>query len=91
MQCTSWLHTRSTAVSIVYNDLPRSSKKLTFRIFAEDTNMYYSSKDPEQLQSVINEELGNVLKFCAANMLSINFKKTNYMIIISPKKKKISE
>ena len=43
--------------------------------------MFYSSKDPEQLQSVINEELGKVLKFCAANMLSIIFKKTNYMII----------
>ena len=49
--------------------------------------MFYSSKDPEQLQSVINEELGKVLKFCAANILSINFKKTNYMIITSPKKK----
>ena len=49
--------------------------------------MFYSSKDPEQLQSVINEELGKVLKFCAANMLSINFKNTNYMIITSPKKK----
>ena len=53
------------------NDLPRSSKKLTFRIFADDTNMFYSSKDPEQLQSVINEELGKVLKFCAANMLPL--------------------
>ena len=69
------------------NDLPRSSKKLTFRIFADDTNMFYSTRDPEQLQSIINEELGKVLKFCAANMLSINFKKTNYMIITSPKKK----
>ena len=59
------------------NDLPTSSKKLTFRIFA-DPNMFYSSKDPEQLQSVINEELGKVLKFCAPNMLSVNFKKTNY-------------
>ena len=69
------------------NDLPRSSKKLTFRIFADDTNTFYSSKDPEQLQSVINEEPGKVLKFCAANMLSINFKNTNYMIITSPNKK----
>ena len=69
------------------NDLPRSSKKLTFRIFADETNMFYSSKDPEQLQSVINEELGKVLKFCAGNMLSINFKNSNYMIITSPKKK----
>ena len=42
------------------SDLPKSSKKLTFRIFADDTNMFYSSKDKEQLQSVINEELGKV-------------------------------
>ena len=41
----------------------------------------------KSLQSAINVELGKVLKFCAANMLSINFKKTNYMIITSPKKK----
>ena len=67
------------------NNLPRSSKKLTFRILADDTNMFYSSKDPEQLQSVINEELGKVLKFCAATMPSINFKNTYYMIITSPK------
>ena len=72
---------------LLYIYLPRSSKELTFRIFADDTNMFYSSRDPEQLQSVINEELGKVLKFCAANMLSINFKKTNYMIITSPKTK----
>ena len=61
--------------------------KLIFRIFADDTNIFYFSKDPDELQRVINEELGNVLKYCAANMLSINFKKTNYMIIASPKKK----
>ena len=33
-------------------------------------------------------EVGNnVLKYCAANMLSINFKKTNFMLITSAKKK----
>ena len=37
------------------NDLSRSSKELTFRIFEDGTNMLYSSKDPEQLQSVISE------------------------------------
>jgi len=49
--------------------------------------MFYSTRDSEYLQSIINEELGKVLKICAANMLSINFKKTNYMIITSPRKK----
>ena len=69
------------------NDLPESSKKLIFSIFDHDTNIFYSSKDPEQLQRVINEELGNVLKYCKANKLSINFKKTHYMLITSPRKK----
>ena len=31
------------------NDLQRSSKKLTFRFFADDTNMFYSSKDPRRI------------------------------------------
>ena len=61
--------------SLYVNDLPRSSKKLTFRIFADDTNMFCSTRDPEQLQSIINEELGKVLKFCAANMLSLTLKR----------------
>ena len=53
------------------NDLPRSSKKLTFRIFEDDANIFHSSKDPEQLQSVINEELGKVLKFCACSKYAV--------------------
>ena len=64
-----------------------SSKKLIFRIFADDTNIFYSSNNLEQLQTVINEELELILKYCAANKLSINFKKTNFMIIATPKKK----
>jgi len=35
--------------------------------------MFYFARDPEHLQAIINEELGKVLKLCAANMLSINF------------------
>ena len=54
------------------------------RIFADDPSIFYSSNE---LQRVINEELYNVLKYGGANMLSTSFKKTNYMIIDSPKKK----
>ena len=57
------------------NDLPRSSKKITFIIFADDTNVLYSTNDPKELETVINEELGNVFKYCASNKLSINFKR----------------
>ena len=69
------------------NDLPNSSKKLIFKIFADDTNIFYSSNNPEELERVVNEKLSNVLKYCAANKLSINFKKTNYMLITTPRKK----
>ena len=69
------------------NDLSNSSKKLIFKIFADDTNIFYSSNNPEELERVVNEELSNVLKYCAANKLSINFKKTNYMLITTSRKK----
>ena len=69
------------------NDLPNSSKKLMFRIFADDTNIFYSSNNLDELERVVNDELEKVLKYCTDNKLSINFKKTNYMLITSPKKK----
>jgi len=57
-----------------------------FRIFADDTNIFYSSRKLSDLEYVVNEELLNVIKYCAVNKLSINFKKTNYMLVTSPKK-----
>lgn len=68
------------------NDLPNVSHKLNFRMFADDTNIFYSNSDSAIVQNVINTELNNVYQYCAANKLTINFKKTNYMIIKSAKK-----
>ena len=69
------------------NDLPNSSCRLKFRIFADDTNILYSSKNIKDLESTINEVLVNVVRYCTVNKLSINFKKTSYMIISSHRKK----
>ena len=44
------------------NDLPKSSSKLSFRIFADDTNIFYSSKNIVDLEATVNEELTNVIK-----------------------------
>ena len=68
------------------NDLPNSSSKFSFRIFADDTNMFFSSNSSSELESVVNNELQLVLKYCASNKLSVNFKKTNYMLISSTRK-----
>ena len=42
---------------IYINDLPLSSSKLAFFLFADDTNIYCESESLTQLLSVVNKEL----------------------------------
>lgn len=44
------------------NDLPNSSSKFSFRIFADDTNMFFSSNSSSELESFVNNELEQVLR-----------------------------
>ena len=83
-----WYTTRvnagSTIILLYINDLPNCSKKLLFRIFADDTNMFYTSDKLQHLEAVMNEELKLVFMYCITNKLSINFAKTTgYMVISS--------
>ena len=69
---------------LVYiNDLPNASKKLTFYLFADDTNIYCESKYLSNLTKVVNKELRLVKKWLHANKLSLNIDKTNYIIFHS--------
>ena len=68
---------------IYINDLPNVSKKLTFYLFADDTNIYYESKDLLNLIKIVNKELRLVKKWLDANKLSLNIDKTNYIIFHS--------
>ena len=65
------------------NDLPNASKKLTFYLFADDTNIYYESKDLSDLIRIVNKELRLVKKWLDSNKLSLNIDKTNYIIFHS--------
>ena len=38
-------------------------------------------------EEVMNEEVGGILQYCATNKLSINAKKTKFMLITSPQKR----
>ena len=67
--------------------MPNCSKKLSFRISADDTNVFYSSNSIDDIEKVMNEELQSILQYCNVNKLSINIKKTNFMVIISCRKK----
>ena len=66
---------------LVYiNDLPTASKKLTFYLFADDTNIYYESEDLSNLIKIVNRELRLVKKWLKK---SLNIEKTNYIIFHS--------
>ena len=69
------------------NYIPNCSEKVSFRIFVDVSNIFASSPNATQLETLINQELLKVKEWCDTNRLSINFEKTNCMIIKSNKKK----
>ena len=70
------------------NDLPNASKLTQPLLFADDTSIFYSHSDPRCLQSVLNEELQNFDVWLKCKKLSVNIKKTNY-IVFKPRQKKL--
>ncbi len=49
-------------------------------LFADDTNLFCSHKDFSSLGNIINGEIEKLSEWFRANKLSINIKKSNYMI-----------
>ncbi|CAB3998988.1 Hypothetical predicted protein, partial [Paramuricea clavata] len=52
------------------NDISNCSRKLYFRIFADDTSVFYSCENANELETVMNEEIQALFKYCAINKLS---------------------
>ena len=75
---------------IYIKDLPNCSSVLSLRIFADDTNVFASAHDLRSLEQLINTELKKVKLWCDTNKLSINFSKTNFIIVKSPRKKDLA-
>ena len=69
------------------NDLGNISTIFKFLLFADDTNLFLSHKNPEHLLNLANSELEKVSSWFIANKLSINIKKTNFMLF-KPRQKK---
>ena len=66
---------------LVYiNDLPNSSSKLSFYLFADDTNIYFESLSLSNLQKVVNKELRHVKKWLDANKHALNIDNTSSVI-----------
>ena len=68
------------------NDLCKVSKVLDMILFAEDTNIFYSHKDPDYLMETMNSELNKLTNWIQANKPSINVKKSDF-VIFKPRQK----
>ena len=64
---------------IYINDITESSMILKFYLFADDTTVFYSSKTNPETESILNRELSKVSDWLAANKLSLNVSKSNFL------------
>ena len=62
------------------NDLCSVSNVLNFVLFADDTNIFYSSDSLHDLQTTVNAELSKLFAWFSVNKLSLNLTKTNYIL-----------
>ena len=62
------------------NDMCNVSTLLKPILFADDTNLFYSGKDIDELCSVVSIELDKLCVWFQVNKLSLNTSKTNFMI-----------
>ena len=69
---------------IYINDITKASSFHT-TLFADDINLHLSNSCSNVLQTTVNLELCNIDHWLRANKLSLNYNKTNFMLLISRK------
>ena len=77
---------------IIYmNDINTASNKFEAILYADDTSLSstlktFSNNTPEETSLTINRELNLIHEWLSANKLSLNIKKTKYMVFRYPRK-----
>ena len=67
------------------NDLSFACKRTFPVLFADDSNLFLSGKNTDQVQQMINDELKDIVIWLRANKLSLNISKTHYMLFSNKK------
>lgn len=65
---------------IYINDLSDVSKKVFALLFADDSNIFLSGKNPDELIKCMNVEMVKIVDWLQLNKLSLNLSKTHYII-----------
>ena len=68
------------------NDIYKSYSLFAFYLFADDTSIILANNNLKELASIANRGLGNVNEWLNANKLSLNIKKSNF-VIFRPRQK----
>lgn len=62
------------------NDICKVCKNLQFVLFADDTNIFCSRKDINQLLNTVEAELKTLKRWFDVNKLSLNLQKTKFIV-----------
>ena len=73
---------------IFINDLNKATS-LDPIMFADDTNLFCSNKNIDTLFETVNKELVNINVWFQANKLSLNIKKTKFVLFHKPRQRNI--
>ena len=65
---------------IYINDLPNISKIFYFFLFADDTHIFHEAKSLQKLEYEVNKGLKCLHAWLIINRLSLNIKKTNFVV-----------
>ena len=68
---------------IYINDLSSISTLLFTILFADDTNIFLQGKNIDDLENQMNLELIKIVMWLEENRLSLNIKKTHFMIFVT--------
>ena len=69
------------------NDMHSCLKEATTYNFADDTSLLFSHKNTKVINKIMNSELKLLFDWLCANRLSLNAKKTEFMIFRPPRKR----
>ena len=65
---------------IYINDICNVSSIAKLVLFADDTNLFFSGRDPVHLNNLVNEEIPKFSQWLMTNKLTLNVDKTKFMI-----------
>ena len=74
---------------LVYiNDLAKICRNTLPFLFADDTNLFISGSNLPQIEEMLNQELQEISLWLKVNKLSLNIKKTHYMLFTNKRSTK---